>query len=121
MVRAGVFSDVYVAITWHPSAFSGVYDVVSLAITCIDYVFAGRPALMTETAVKAHVVSAVSNLLGSTPLEKAMHDNLLRLGPPPFDDADHDFACKIQATLTEEDIESAFRRAGMPIKDVPLC
>ncbi|MBV8397176.1 MAG: hypothetical protein JOZ17_00340, partial [Acetobacteraceae bacterium] len=32
-----------------------------------------------------------------------------------------DFARKIQATLTEEDIESAFRRAGMPIKDVPLC
>ena len=38
-----------------------------------------------------------------------------------FDDADRDFARKIQATLTEEDIESAFRRAGMPIKDVPLC
>jgi hypothetical protein len=30
------------------------------------------------------VVSAVSNLLENTPLEKAMHDNLLRLGPPPF-------------------------------------
>lgn len=78
-------------------------------------------ALMAETAVKAQVVSAVSNLLGNTPLEKAMHDNLLRLGPPPFDEADRDFARKIQATLTEEDIESAFRRAGMPIKDVPLC
>jgi len=78
-------------------------------------------ALMTETAVKAQVVSAVSNLPGNTPLEKAMHDNLLRLGPPPFDEADRDFARKIQATLTEEDIESAFRRAGMPIKDVPLC
>src|SRR5262249_24790495 len=48
--------------------------------------------LMTETAVKAQVVSAVSNLLGNTPLEKAMHDNLLRLGPPPFDEADRDFA-----------------------------
>jgi hypothetical protein len=32
--------------------------------------------------------SQISNLLGNTPLEKAMHDNLLRLGPPPFDDAD---------------------------------
>jgi metal-dependent amidase/aminoacylase/carboxypeptidase family protein len=78
-------------------------------------------ALMTETAVRAEVVSAVSNLLGNTPLEKAMHDNLQHLGPPPFDQADRDFARKIQATLTEEDIESAFRRAGMPIKDVPLC
>jgi hypothetical protein len=47
---------------------------------------------MTETAVTVQVVSAVSNLLGNTPLEKAMHDNLLRLGPPPFDAADRDFA-----------------------------
>ena len=38
-------------------------------------------ALMTETRVKAQVVSAVSNLMGNTPMEKAMHDNLLRLGP----------------------------------------
>jgi len=205
MVRAGVFSDVDVAITWHPSAFSGVYEPASLANTRIDFAFTGRAAhaaaaphlgrsaldavelmnvgvnymrehmpsdarvhyalldaggiapnvvqanakvrylirarnlpeltrliervrkiadgaaLMTETTVKVQVVSAVSNLLGNTPLEKAMHDNLLRLGPPPFDEADRDFARKIQATLTEEDIESAFRRAGMPIKDVPLC
>ncbi len=205
MARAGVFSDVDIAITWHPSAFSGVYEPVSLANTRIDFAFAGRAshaaaaphlgrsaldavelmnvgvnymrehmpsdarvhyalldaggiapnvvqanakvrylirarnlpelnrliervkkiaegaALMTETKVNMQVVSAVSNLLGNTPLEKAMHDNLQRLGPPPFDDADHAFARKIQATLTEEDIESSFRRAGMPMKDVPLC
>src|SRR5215510_12120580 len=45
-------------------------------------------ALMSETRVESQVVSAVSNLLGNTPLEKAMFDNLQRLGPPPFDDAD---------------------------------
>jgi aminobenzoyl-glutamate utilization protein B len=78
-------------------------------------------ALMTETKVDIQVISAVSNLLGNTPLEKAMHDNLQRLGPPPFDEADRTFARKIQATLTEEDIESSFRRAGMPLKDAPLC
>jgi aminobenzoyl-glutamate utilization protein B len=78
-------------------------------------------ALMTETKVQAQVISAVSNLMGNAPMEKAMHDNLLRLGPPPFDEADRDFARKIQATLSEEDIESSFRRAGMPMKDVPLC
>jgi len=33
-------------------------------------------------------------LLRNAPLEKAMHDNLLRLGPPPFDGADRDFARK---------------------------
>src|SRR5580700_5717337 len=44
MVRAGVFSDVDLAITWHPSAFSGVYEPVSLANTRIDFAFAGRAA-----------------------------------------------------------------------------
>ncbi len=36
-----------------------------------------------------------------------MHDNFMRLGPPPFDEADRAFAAKIQATLTEEDIAAA--------------
>jgi aminobenzoyl-glutamate utilization protein B len=40
-VRAGVFSDADVAITWHPSAFSGVYRPVSRANARIDFAFAG--------------------------------------------------------------------------------
>ena len=52
-------------------------------------------ALMTETSVKTQVISAVSNLLGNTPLERAMQDNLDRLGPPPFDDADRAAAARI--------------------------
>ena len=206
MVRAGAFDDVDIAISWHPAAFAGVNEPVSLANTRIDFTFTGRAshaaaaphlgrsaldavelmnvgvnymrehmpsdarihyamldaggiapnvvqarakvrylirarnlpelnrliervkkiaegaALMTETRVKAQVVSAVSNLLGNTPLEKAMHDNLQRLGPPPFDEADRAFAAKIQATLTEEDIESRVpprRHAGET--NVPLC
>jgi aminobenzoyl-glutamate utilization protein B len=205
MARAGAFSDVDIAITWHPSAFAGVTEPVSLANTRIDFSFTGRAshaaaaphlgrsaldavelmnvgvnymrehmpsdarihyalldaggiapnvvqafakvrylirarnlpelnrliervrkvadgaALMTETSVQTQVVSAVSNLLGNTPLEKAMYDNLQRLGPPPFDDADREFARKIRATLSEEDIESSFRRAGVPVNDAPLC
>ena len=35
-------------------------------------------ALMSETRVESEVVSAVSNLLANTPLEKAMYDNLQR-------------------------------------------
>jgi aminobenzoyl-glutamate utilization protein B len=79
-------------------------------------------ALMTETRVTARVISAVSNLMGNQPLERAMHDNLMRLGPPPFDDADRAFAAQIQATLSEEDVEAAFRRVGVPLKKgVTLC
>jgi aminobenzoyl-glutamate utilization protein B len=206
MARAGAFSDVDVAISWHPSAFAGVNEAVSLANTRIDFTFHGRAshaaaaphlgrsaldavelmnvgvnymrehmpsdarvhyalldaggiapnvvqaraqvrylirarelpeltrliervrkiadgaALMTETRVESQVVSAVSNLLANTPLEKAMYDNLQRLGPPPFDDADRAAAAKFQATLTDEDIEAAYRRAGVPVQQgVPLC
>src|ERR1700760_1956465 len=206
MARAGVFSDVDIAISWHPSSFSGVNPANSLANTRIDFSFQGRAshaaasphlgrsaldavglmsgggnymrehmpsdarvhsaildaggvapnvvqafakvryliraatlpelsaligrvrkiadgaALMTETTVTAQVVSAVSNLLANSPLERAMQDNLDRLGPPPFDEADRQAAAEFQATLTDEDIEASYRRAGIPVRpNTPLC
>jgi aminobenzoyl-glutamate utilization protein B len=79
-------------------------------------------ALMTETTVTSQVVSAVSNLLGNTPLEAAMHANFERLGPPPFTAEDRAFAAEIQKTLREEDIVAAYRRHGLtPQEGVPLC
>ena len=53
-------------------------------------------------------MSAVSNLLGNTPLEQAMQRQFERLGPPPFDAADRKYAAEIQATLSPEDIASAY-------------
>src|SRR4029079_11704652 len=83
---------------------------------------AAGAAMMTETQVDLKVVSAVSNLLGNTPLEQAMQRQLEHLGPPPFDAADRKYATEIQGTLTQEDIASAFARAGVPMKrDAPLC
>src|SRR5947199_5573200 len=79
-------------------------------------------ALMTETKVEVKVWSAVSNLLGNTPLEKAMQSQLERLGPPPFDAADRKYANEIQATLSAEDIASSFARVAMPVRNhTPLC
>jgi aminobenzoyl-glutamate utilization protein B len=79
-------------------------------------------ALMTETSVEASVISGVSNLLGNTPLEQAMQRQLEHLGPPPFDAADKKYAAEIQATLSAEDIASAYARAGVPIKQgTALC
>jgi aminobenzoyl-glutamate utilization protein B len=206
MVRAGCFKDVDIAISWHPAAFSGVNDAMSLANTRIDFSFTGRAshaaaaphlgrsaldavelmnvgvnymrehmpsdarihyalletggvapnvvqakakvryairarelpelwpliervkkiaegaALMTETQVEFQVVSAVSNLLGNTPLEQSMYAALTRLGPPPFDDADKKLAAQFQATMSDEDIRSAYRRVGLPLqKGVSLC
>jgi aminobenzoyl-glutamate utilization protein B len=60
-------------------------------------------------------------MLGNTPLEQAMYQNLQRLGPVPFDAADREYAKKIQGTLSAEDISSAFRRIGMAVQDTPLC
>jgi len=79
-------------------------------------------ALMTETQVEMQVISAVSNLMGNTPLDQVMHANLSRLGPPPFDADDRKFAEDIRATLTDGDIAAQYRRAGLAIrKDQPLA
>jgi aminobenzoyl-glutamate utilization protein B len=206
MVRAGLFDDVDIAITWHPAAINRVDDAISLANTRLDFTFKGRAshasaaphlgrsaldavelmnvgvnymrehmpsdarihyamldgggvapnvvqarakvryavrardlpgmrpliervkkiasgaAMMTETQVDAKVVSAVSNLLGNTPLEQAMQRQMERLGPPLFDAADRKYAAEIQATLTQEDIASAYARAGLSARpDNPLC
>jgi aminobenzoyl-glutamate utilization protein B len=206
MVRAGVFDDVDIAISWHPAAFSGVNNPISLACNELNFHFSGRAshasatphlgrsaldavelmnvgvnymrehmpsdarihyavldsggvapnvvqayakvrysirardvsgmnaliarvrkvadgaALMTETKVEVQMATAISNLLGNTPLEKAMQSQLERLGPPPFDAADRKYAADIQATLTPEDIASSYARIAMPVqKDKPLC
>ncbi len=79
-------------------------------------------ALMTETTVSTQVISAVSNLLGNTALEEAMHANFQRLGPPQFTEEDRAFAAEIQKTLREEDILSAYRRQGVePEAGKSLC
>ncbi|GBQ70485.1 aminobenzoyl-glutamate utilization protein [Ameyamaea chiangmaiensis NBRC 103196] len=44
MVRAGVFKDVDIAITWHPAHFAGVFPAASLANQRIDFTFTGRAA-----------------------------------------------------------------------------
>jgi aminobenzoyl-glutamate utilization protein B len=205
LCRDGAFDDVDIAISWHPSSFSGVNEPLSLANTRIDFTFHGRAshaaaaphlgrsaldavelmnvgvnylrehvpadsrihyayldaggvapnvvqakatvryliraadvralnalvarvrkvadgaAMMTETRVESRVISAVSNLLGNSALERLMQDSLDRLGPPPFDEADRAKAREFQATLSEEDISTAFRRVGLPKTESPLC
>ncbi|MBN8888981.1 MAG: amidohydrolase [Rhodospirillales bacterium 70-18] len=206
MVREGAFSDVDIALSWHPAPFAAVNPAISLANVAIDFSFTGRAshaaaaphlgrsaldavelmnvgvnymrehmpsdarihyatldaggvapnvvqahakvryvirarelpemralvarvrkiadgaALMTETKVVSKAISGMSNLLGNTPLEQAMFDNLQRLGPPPFDAADRAFAEQIRATLRPEDIASAHTRFGIPVDmATPLC
>jgi len=42
MVRAGVFDDVDIAICWHPAAFAGINNPISLACNELNFHFTGR-------------------------------------------------------------------------------
>jgi aminobenzoyl-glutamate utilization protein B len=42
MVREGLFEDVGIAISWHPSSINRVDDAISLANTRLDFTFLGR-------------------------------------------------------------------------------
>lgn len=66
-------------------------------------------ATMTETAVETIFDTASTNLLPNLTLENAIHDNMVAIGPVPFDDDDIAFAQKIQATLTDEAVKSSIR------------
>jgi aminobenzoyl-glutamate utilization protein B len=44
MVRAGLFDDVDAAMCWHPAAFTGVNNPVSLACNELEFHFTGRAA-----------------------------------------------------------------------------
>ncbi|MEJ1157171.1 amidohydrolase [Prosthecomicrobium sp. N25] len=79
-------------------------------------------AMMTETDVDVRIVSAVSNMLANEPLRRAMQAAFDALGGVAFDDADRDYAGRIQATLTEADILAEYRAAGLdPRKGEVLC
>ena len=79
-------------------------------------------ALMTGTEVSARVFSAVSGTLENLAMDRVMQSALDELGGVPFDAADRAYAAAIQATLTPEDIATAWRRVGQAPRDgVALC
>lgn len=205
MARDGVFSDVDIAISWHPSHFAGVMRAESLAMTVLDVTWTGRAshaaasphlgrsaldaaelmnvglnymrehvpssarmhyayldaggiapnvvqakttvryivraadlatmkgmvervrriaegaALMTETSVEMHVSSGMSNLVGNDVLERVMHANLERLGPPVFDAADIALAQQFRDTLSRADIDDAYGPFGIKPTDAVLA
>ena len=68
---------------------------------------------MTETTVTSRLVTVASDLVPNTPLCDAMRKNLEALGPPAFTAEDRAYAAKMQATLSDDDIASAYRMAGI--------
>ena len=63
-------------------------------------------ALMTGTEVDILFDKACSNYIPNRVLGKIAYDNFVEVGPPPFDDADREFARAIRATLSENDLAS---------------
>ena len=86
------------------------------ALNARVYKIAEGAALMTETSVEWNVISGDANLVGNTPLETLMHQQLERLGPAAFDAADRAFAAEIQRTLTPDDIATSGARFGITPK-----
>lgn len=66
-------------------------------------------ALMTDTEVEIKVSAAATNLLPNITLETAIHENMVSMGPVPFDEKDIAFAAEIRKTLDDETVDSAIR------------
>ena len=71
-------------------------------------------ALMTETAVEFEIDKACSNIVPNMTLAEAMHENLTRIGPVPFDARDAAFAEQIRETLTPDDVAHSIEMYGTP-------
>ena len=71
-------------------------------------------ALMTETEVEFEIDKACSDIVPNMTLAEAMHENLTRIGPVPFDATDVAFAEQIRGTLTPDDIAHSIEMYGAP-------
>lgn len=71
-------------------------------------------AMMTETTVEVSASRGCSNNIYNKVLDQVMYENLLALGPPPFDDADRAFASEIRKTFSETDISFNALNFGFP-------
>lgn len=71
-------------------------------------------ALMTETRLEVSPLQGCSNNIYNSVLDDVMYENLLELGPVPFDDADKAFAAEIKASFNDEDVRFNALNFGFP-------
>lgn len=61
--------------------------------------------MMTETSVVVQIAGGSSNIIPNNVLQEVMYDNMSRIGPPRFDEADITFAQKLrEASMTVDGI-----------------
>ncbi|PFP17551.1 amidohydrolase [Bacillus sp. AFS073361] len=73
------------------------------------YNIAKGAALMTGTTMEVEFEGTASNLIPNTTLAEMMYKHLTEVGVPFYDEFDQRFARKIQATLSQEDLDADFR------------
>lgn len=74
-------------------------------------------ALATRTEYKVTLITGVHELLLNRPLQEAMQANLETVGPPDFDEKDHEFARRLQSFIGVE--EEGLNDEIRPLKDEP--
>lgn len=75
-------------------------------------------ALMTETSVKVQRIGGCSNVLPNEALQEIMYENMRRIGPPPFDAADYEFAKELRnTTLTDDDVLASVAARDISLRD----
>lgn len=75
-------------------------------------------ALMTETSVKVQITGGYSNILPNKALYEVMYENMRRVGPPPFDGADYEFAKQLRkVALTDQDALASVAGRDVSLKD----
>ncbi|TJW00016.1 MAG: amidohydrolase [Mesorhizobium sp.] len=75
-------------------------------------------ALMTETSVVVQITGGYSNILPNKALQDVMYENMRRVGPPDFDEADYEFARELRKmALTDENVLSSVAARDISLKD----
>lgn len=59
-------------------------------------------ALMTRTKLSVQVDTDAHELINNDPLSEILHENLVKIGPPKFTEAERQFARRIQQPIAEE-------------------
>ncbi|RVO20339.1 M20 family metallopeptidase [Sinorhizobium meliloti] len=78
-------------------------------------------ALMTETSVEVQIAGGSANVMPNRVLQEIMVENMRRIGPPAFEEADYSFAKKLrELTLSDEEALASIAPRDASLKSAIL-
>ncbi|MEX0704011.1 MAG: amidohydrolase [Planctomycetales bacterium] len=96
---------------------ANAHDDVERSFAWLQNIAKGA-ALMTRTEFSLRIDTDCHELISSGVLAEALHENLLKVGPPKFDAEEHAFARRLQQPLIEEfgrDLPQALHEEVQPL------